>query len=261
MKQHMMNTRSGFTLLELSISLVIIGLIAGSVLVGRELINSAAVRATIAQKEKFETGVQVFTEKYNCIPGDCDHATDFWPARADCNNSSGVSSTIVACNGDGNNRIGPNGHPDENIFFWEHLSNAQLIPGSFNGADYFNTSDGSLADSTLPAAKIPSARFSVVYAPAFGVFQQGYGLELARHVFIIGKYPSEETYAHGSVIKPADAFAIDSKVDDGFPDTGLVTRWAGYNMDLSEGTTSSNPRIYDVTHPNNKCAMVWNLSF
>src|SRR5476649_1014388 len=65
----------GFTLVELSIVLVIIGLIIGGVLVGRTLIEAAAVRAQIAQIEQFKTAVNTFRTKYNALPGDMLNAT------------------------------------------------------------------------------------------------------------------------------------------------------------------------------------------
>ncbi len=60
----------GFTLVELAIVLVVIGLIAGGVLVGRDLINAAGVRAQVGQIEKYQTAVNAFRLKYNGLPGD-----------------------------------------------------------------------------------------------------------------------------------------------------------------------------------------------
>ncbi len=61
---------SAFTLIEMSIVLVIIGLIAGGILVGQDLISSAAIRAQISQIEKYNTAVNTFRNKYGYIPGD-----------------------------------------------------------------------------------------------------------------------------------------------------------------------------------------------
>src|SRR3982751_930235 len=65
----------GFTLIELSIVLVIIGLIVGGVLVGQDLIRAAEVRATISQIEKYNTAVNTFRGKYNALPGDLNAST------------------------------------------------------------------------------------------------------------------------------------------------------------------------------------------
>lgn len=60
----------GFTLIELSIVLVIIGLIVGGVLVGQDLIRAAAVRGQISQIEKYKTAANTFLGKYGYLPGD-----------------------------------------------------------------------------------------------------------------------------------------------------------------------------------------------
>jgi prepilin-type N-terminal cleavage/methylation domain-containing protein len=65
----------GFTLIELSIVLVIIGLIVGGVLVGQDLIRAAEVRAQITQIEKFNTAVNTFHGKFGALPGDMDALT------------------------------------------------------------------------------------------------------------------------------------------------------------------------------------------
>src|ERR1700679_178462 len=68
-------SEQGFTLIELSIVLVIIGLIVGGVLVGQDLIRAAGVRATISQVEKFNTAVNTFRGKYGYLPGDIPQAS------------------------------------------------------------------------------------------------------------------------------------------------------------------------------------------
>src|ERR1700756_2788750 len=62
--------KSGFTLIEMSIVLVIIGLIIGGILTGQDLINAAAIRAQISQIEKYNTAVNTFYGKYGYLPGD-----------------------------------------------------------------------------------------------------------------------------------------------------------------------------------------------
>jgi prepilin-type N-terminal cleavage/methylation domain-containing protein len=64
------NTTGGFTLVELSIVLVIIGLIVGGILVGRDLIRASEVRSSVSQLEKLDTAVNAFRLKYEALPGD-----------------------------------------------------------------------------------------------------------------------------------------------------------------------------------------------
>jgi prepilin-type N-terminal cleavage/methylation domain-containing protein len=62
--------RSGFTLIEISIVLVIVGLIIGGIIIGRDMIRSAAVRAGTSQITQYNTEVRTFQLKFNGMPGD-----------------------------------------------------------------------------------------------------------------------------------------------------------------------------------------------
>ncbi|SFN44209.1 prepilin-type N-terminal cleavage/methylation domain-containing protein [Formivibrio citricus] len=62
--------QSGFTLVELAIVLVVIGLIMGMAFKGRELIEGARVRNMAATLNKFQTATNVFFERYQAFPGD-----------------------------------------------------------------------------------------------------------------------------------------------------------------------------------------------
>jgi prepilin-type N-terminal cleavage/methylation domain-containing protein len=70
--------KAGFTLVELALVLVIIGLVIGGVMVGQDLIFSAKIRAQIKQVEEMETAYNTFKVKYNCTAGDCANATEFF---------------------------------------------------------------------------------------------------------------------------------------------------------------------------------------
>src|SRR5690348_16652658 len=61
---------TGFTLVEVSIVLTIITLIVGGALIGRDLIRSAEVRATVSQQQQFSSAANTFQVKYNTVPGD-----------------------------------------------------------------------------------------------------------------------------------------------------------------------------------------------
>ena len=110
--------QSGFTLVELSIVLVIIGLIISSVLVGQDLVRAAEMRAAITQLESFNAGVGTFRSKYNGLAGDVAGNTDF----------------NFACNGNGDGNlsvstdltVGSTANPGvtagENTCFWNHLA-------------------------------------------------------------------------------------------------------------------------------------------
>lgn len=60
----------GFTLIELSIVLVIIGLIVGGILIGRDMIRAAEIRSLISEKNQYIVATNNFRNKYNAMPGD-----------------------------------------------------------------------------------------------------------------------------------------------------------------------------------------------
>src|ERR1700691_6571160 len=74
-EKEMRSGRGGFTLIEMSIVLVVIGFVVGGVLVGQDLIRAAYIRAQITQIEKFNTAVNTFYGKYQALPGDMNIST------------------------------------------------------------------------------------------------------------------------------------------------------------------------------------------
>lgn len=119
----MIKSKKGFTLIELSIVIIIIGLIVAAVVAGQSLIQQSRVRGQISQLESFRTAYYAFKLQFNAVPGDFSRASSYWPG---------------AINGDGNNKIThdcDNAHATsrENLNFFHHLSESGLIPNNFNG--------------------------------------------------------------------------------------------------------------------------------
>ncbi len=198
----------GFTLIELSIVLVIIGLVIGGVLVGRDLIQSSYIRATVSQYEKYNSAVNTFRTKYNCLPGDCANATDFgFSGNGDGDGFIGQCRTKTSCKY-------PADRTGENIRLWLHLNSANLI--SDPQFEYY---------ASGPAAKI------VGYNPyginlGWGIITQvkfdstlGSGA-FNGHAFTLGAGRPNIQYERG--YKPSDIAAIDSKIDDGLPTSGIM---------------------------------------
>ena len=121
----MKKQQAGFTLIELAIVLVIIGLLLGGVLKGQELINSAKVKNLASDFKNTQVYVYGYQDKYKAIPGD----------DRDTSHVNGVVPTNGAKNGviEGNWAI--SGNTVESCVFWQHVRLAGLAPGKSAVAD------------------------------------------------------------------------------------------------------------------------------
>lgn len=85
-----MRSKRGFTLIELSIVLVVIGLIVGGVLVGKDLIETSRIRQLGMELQQIKTAITTFRGKYDCLPGDCINATTYFGTNSNgCPNGGG----------------------------------------------------------------------------------------------------------------------------------------------------------------------------
>lgn len=107
----------GFSILELALVLLVIGLILGGIVTGRELIVSARARNLINQQDALRMAFFSFEDRYRSPPGDYNAA---------------IVNIGATRDGDGDGRIeGTREGGTENILAWEHLSRAGFIGGRF----------------------------------------------------------------------------------------------------------------------------------
>lgn len=119
----MRSKQSGFTLVEIAIVLVIIGLLLGGVLKGQELINSAKVKNFASDIRNISTFIYAYQDRFRALPGD--------DPRADTNFTGG---TLAAAANIGNARINGTWNSttitDETVLFWQHVRLAGLASGT-----------------------------------------------------------------------------------------------------------------------------------
>jgi prepilin-type N-terminal cleavage/methylation domain-containing protein len=123
----MKRNHSGFTLIEIAIVLVIIGLLLGGVLKGQELINSAKVKNLATDFRNIPVFIYGYQDKFRALPGDDAAVTTHLPGATTCSISAGK------CN-PGNGWIDGNWNDtaatSESYIFWQHVRLAGLTSGS-----------------------------------------------------------------------------------------------------------------------------------
>ncbi len=134
-----MKKQSGFTLIELAIVLVIIGLLLGGVLKGQELINSAKVKNMAADFKNTQVYIYGYQDKYKALPGDHKNAS---ASITGATNPPAANAGNGVINGAYN---AVDGAASETALFWQHVRLAGLAPGPTAVADanyYPTNADG-----------------------------------------------------------------------------------------------------------------------
>ncbi len=225
-----LENKKGFTLVESAIVIVIVGMLVGGILLGNDLIASFKIRSQISQIERYTVAAYTFKSKYNALPGDMKAsevvAAGFAtiPTRAGTRAEGDGNSLLEGIYSGGVRRFLVHG---ETAWFWVDLSaNSGLIEGNFKSAtatptvdDGFWYANGSPnLSKILPRAKVGDTNFITAYS-----------LATDYHCFVISKItgmagagnPGNST--NELAMTPQQAYAIDSKMDDGLPQVGRVT--------------------------------------
>lgn len=216
----------GFSLLELSIVLVIIGLIAGGIVAGASMIRAAELRAVITEAEHYKIAIHTFRDKYLGLPGDLKNATAFWGTMASgsCPYATGGAGTET-CNGDGDGEIRHSGgaasQSNERFTFWQHLANAELITGVYTGIAGASAESDHDIGINSPSSKLSGAGWSTGFIhPISGsswIFDGNYG-----NTLWLGAHQDGNFANNNPALTPTEAWNFDTKIDDGKPATGTV---------------------------------------
>lgn len=251
--------QKAFSLVELSIVLVILGLLTGGILAGQSLIRAAELRSTTSTLQRYESAIRTFQDKYFALPGDMRNATQFWGVlagdgtNATCQNTP--ASGAATCNGNGDGWIDHNSvNGGERFRAFQHLANAGLIEGSFTGTNVTADWWGWQAGVNVPAGKISDTAFSFMAINwVVGAGETHFvGTRQSNHIVVINSSVSNNL----PFIKPDEVWNIDTKLDDGKPGYGKITVYK--NSEDPNCTTSDSifTSEYMLSYTSKACKII-----
>ena len=200
------NTKQGgFTLVEIAIVLVIIGLLLGGILKGQELINNAKVRSVADRQNSLKAAWYGFIDRYNFIPGDSTRAVQLVPgALARSDNGPGEEA--------GNGRL---------TFGESVLAMQQLTGAGFLRCPQCNGGEAAGA-TTTDAGNPPTAENSLInqYSGIMSIWNES-GLYAYRLIGTAGAPTTGRLQIHSGPRIPSNILSeVDRKIDDGIANSG-----------------------------------------
>ena len=230
------NRQQGFTLVEMAIVLVIIGLLLGVILKGQELITSARVRNIADQNSGVQAAYYGFIDRYRQVPGD-------WGSA---NAAQSIPGVTTGGNADGRLNDAGSGDWEEALALWEHLSKSGFIQGNYLG--------GTAQPNQNDNNKAPRNAFN------------GFLMLYRSTDYYDAGTPSDKLNLVLGAGIPVNVLAeLDRKIDDGLPQTGVLRHavtFGGTFSIISESSancvdTTPSPPIWDIATNQQLCNVVY----
>jgi prepilin-type N-terminal cleavage/methylation domain-containing protein len=276
-RMHLRFSRPGhspaFTLLELAIVIVIIGLIVGGITLGFSLKKQAALQSTIKDIDFYLTATKRFRDKYYYLPGDFPTATSVWGSAGGNCGTAGTGTQTA--NGNGNGQIDA---CCEVFRFWQQLSSEGLITGRYTGVSNSATALWAITGTNVPQLAYNNAGLVPFYLGAQSGGTNSMSIKNCAgsgnisqsvnsfsgtfgNLFVAGASTGSSALStSGRAYTPAEAQMIDAKMDDGLPGMGKVM--APPAPDDSCATTSSaSTAAYAVTSASPLCYLYVQFNF
>ncbi len=230
-----MNYKKGFTLLEMSMVLVVIALIFSLITYAGSLIKQSQAKSLIAELSQFQQMIQTFTTQYAALPGDF----------ANAYNTFGSSCSTIAseCNGNSNGIIEWNNSTTniESLRAWQHLNLAGLLSIGFPGTT--STSGESDIGVNIPASSWPGAGVELYVGAATQNGATGNAIQIAG-------FTASSSANSANIMTPQDAWSIDMKIDDGIGQKGRIL---GFNTGTTTSCVGTDNLTYNLNVIQNIC--------
>lgn len=255
-----------FSLAEMALVIVIIGILVAAIVGGKELIAQAKIKKVASEYTVLNQVVQSFRSMYDNMPGDLPNAYDYY--GDDCDTLASY------CNGDGDGMIegvtslsetAPYHNDNESMRVFQHLYLAELIIGSFTGVGYDSGDDSSCGDEiklSIGDNACSRTRNINVYPTSYsnsGYYFLYYDNNLG-HVIQLGDTNSTNNDTvngpnNDAILVPRFAYKIDKKFDDGVPNSGLTTAVFDLDEEESDDSCYNEDGEYNVSLVTIECGL------
>jgi prepilin-type N-terminal cleavage/methylation domain-containing protein len=269
----------GFTLIEMSVVVIVIALLVGGVVLGRDLVRAADIRSVIADSDKLQSAIYAFRQKYQYLPGDFPRAETYWgtdstsvPCSVTTTNTVGK---VATCNGNGNGKIdspvggqvcapiGASSLEQESYRMWQHLSDAGMIRGIYTGVNGPGGALHGVPGVNIPASsKIDKVGFQFMnFGGVSTTIDWQIGARFGNVMFIgrqddvSGCYETNQPF-----LSSLELYGIDVKSDDGLPGTGNIRAYSNngtYCASSSDPTTAT----YSMNTNARSCSIIQLLNW
>ena len=194
----------GFTLIELSIVLIIISLVVGGIVGGKSLIKSAELNSLISELKEYETAFNSFELQYDALPGDFNEASLYWPTY--------VVPVGGSVDGDGDGLIESRTTEDNLSSYHLHLSD--LIQPVYE-------STGIYISSKYGNNTVIKINTSIVINNV-GIAGADISSVNGKIILNINYLDATTSVGYKGIISGSDLKSVDKKIDDGLPRTGKL---------------------------------------
>lgn len=232
--------KKGFTLVELSIVLVIIGLLIGGILIGQSLIDSAKVIQQVKNLQAFKVAYDRFRDVYKQKPGDFSNRIATFGGTRNGNNDGSITWDA-----------------NESAGFWVDLTHSGFLDVEKTAFPPYYYMSYELGKYTSDEAW--NNDLTLYYAKTGTLYTNNSAIPSNTDIITMARHSG--SLIDGAVLTPAEAFALDKKFDDSMPRTGKLRGHNGRiydtNTSIACSVLSGTDYIYKGSEPDPACTSLY----